>query len=83
MSNPLFSALNGSVSAGTPQGINNPMQMLNALRSDPVGVLRTRGLNIPNGMNNPQEIINHLLQSGQVPQGRYAQLLQNMQQLKK
>lgn len=83
MSNPLFSVLNGSVSAGTPQGITNPLQMLNALRNDPVGILRSCGMNIPDGMNNPQEIINHLLQSGQVPQTRYAQLLQNMQQLKK
>lgn len=83
MSNALFSALNGSVSAGVSQGNINAMQMLNALRSDPVSVLRSRGLNIPDGMNNPQQIINHLLQSGQVPQGRYQQLLQNMQQFKR
>lgn len=83
MSNPLFQTLNGSQSVSHAQGGMNPWQMLNALKSDPISVLRSRGLNIPDGMNNPQQIINHLLQSGQVPQGRYAQLLQNMQQLKK
>lgn len=76
MSNPLFSQLGGAV----PQ---NPMQMIQKLRSDPVGMLRSRGLQIPDGMNNPQQIINHLLQSGQVPQSRYAQVLQNMQQLRR
>lgn len=83
MSNPLFSILNGSQGTASPQGYNNPMQMLQALRNDPVGLLRGRGLNIPDGMTNPQQIINHLLQSGQVPQSKYAQLLQSMQQLKK
>lgn len=83
MANPLYNVLNGAQSAGTPQGITNPFQMLNALRTNPSAILRARGLNVPDGINNPQEIINHLLQSGQVPQSRYAQLLQNMQQLKK
>lgn len=76
MSNPLFSQLGGAV----PQ---NPIQMIQKLRSDPAGMLRSRGLQIPNGMNNPQQIINHLLQSGQVPQCRYAQVLQNLQQFKR
>lgn len=76
MSNPLFNQLGGAV----PQ---NPMQMIQKLRSDPVGMLRSRGLQIPDGMNNPRQIINHLLQSGQVPQSRYAQVLQNMQQLRR
>ena len=83
MSNPLFSILNGSQGGASPQGYNNPMQMLQALRSDPVGLLRGRGLNIPDGMTNPQQIINHLLQSGQVPQGRYQQALQMAQQFKR
>lgn len=83
MANPLYNVLNGSINAGTPQGITNPFQMLNALRTNPSAILRARGLNVPDGMSNPQEIVNHLLQSGQVPQARYAQLLQNMQQLKK
>ena len=83
MSNPLFSILNGSQGGVSPQGYNNPMQMLQALRNDPVGLLRGRGLNIPDGMTNPQQIINHLLQSGQVPQGRYQQALQMMLGMKR
>ena len=83
MSNPLYNALNGAQNAKNAQGYNNPMQMLAALKNDPSAVLRARGLNVPNGMNNPQEIIQHLLTSGQVPHGRYQQLLQNMQQFKR
>lgn len=83
MANPLYNALNGAQGASTQQGYNNPFQMLNALRSDPSAILRARGLNVPDGMRNPQEIINHLLQSGQVPQSRYVQVLQNMQQFKR
>lgn len=57
----------------------NPMQMLQQLQSDPGSFLRQAGLNVPNGMSNPQEIINHLLQSGQVSNGRYQQAMQMMQ----
>lgn len=53
----------------TPQQ-GNPMQMLSQLRNNPVGILRQAGFTVPDGMNNPQQIINHLLQSGQVNQGR-------------
>lgn len=48
----------------------NPMQMLSQLRSNPVGMLKQAGYNIPDGMTNPQQIINHLLNSGQINQGR-------------
>ena len=82
MSNPLFSILNGSQGAKSPQGNNNPMQTLQALRSDPVGLLRGRGLNIPDGMTNPQQIINHLLQTGQVGNAKYQQVLQMMGQVR-
>ena len=51
----------------------NPMQQL---RADPVGFAQKAGFNIPAGMNNPQQMIKYLLQSGQVPQARYAQAMQ-------
>lgn len=54
----------------------NQMQMLNQLRNDPVGVLKQSGYNIPAGMNNPRQIIQHLIQSGQVGNGRLAQIQQ-------
>ena len=54
----------------------NPMQMMQQLRQDPVGMLQRAGLNVPAGMNDPQQIIQHLMQSGQVSQQRYQQALQ-------
>lgn len=53
----------------------NPLQQL---KSNPVALLRQRGLSIPDGMNNPQQIIQHLVTSGQIPQSRYMQALQMM-----
>ena len=59
-----------------PQQPMNPMQRLQALKQNPSDVLKQAGLDIPQGMNNPQQIIQHLIQSGQVPQNRYAKVLQ-------
>ena len=59
----------------------NQMEMLNKLRNDPVGVLKQSGYNIPAGMNNPRQIIQHLIQSGQVPNGRLNQIQQMAQSL--
>lgn len=59
-------------------GQQNPMQMMQQLRQDPVGMLQRAGLNVPAGMTDPQQIINHLMQSGQVSQQRYQQALQMM-----
>jgi len=69
----------------TPQNAlpANPMQMMQKLRSDPVGFLRQSGMNIPAGMNDPQQIINHLMQSGQLPQGRLQQAMQMAQMMRK
>jgi len=58
-------------------GRSDPQQALSQLRSDPVSVLRQRGLNVPDGMNNPQQIINYLLQSGQISNPRL-QMAQRM-----
>lgn len=55
---------------------SNPMQMLQQLRSNPVGMLKQAGYNIPDGMNSPQQMVNHLIQSGQVPQARYQRVMQ-------
>ena len=59
----------------------NPMQMVQQLQSNPVGFLKNAGYNIPEGLNNPNQIIQHLLQSGQVTQGRYQQAVQRFQQM--
>lgn len=71
MSN-LFNSLNRQ-----PQQMN-PAQMVQQLKSDPVGFMKSRGINIPNGVDttNPQSIINGLIQSGQIGNGRYQQVMQ-------
>ena len=48
----------------------NPMQMMQQLRSNPAATLKQAGMNIPDGMNDPQQIVNHLLQSGQINNAR-------------
>lgn len=55
-----------------------PQEAMSQLQNDPAGVLKGVGLNIPSGMNNPQQIVQHLMQSGQVPQNRFAQAMQMM-----
>ena len=59
-----------------PQTNMNPMQKLQALKQNPSGMLQQAGFNVPQGITNPQQIIQHLIQSGQVPQNRYTQVLQ-------
>ena len=56
-------------------------QAMAQLQSDPAGVLGQIGLNIPAGMNDAQQIVQHLMQTGQVPQGRFAQAMQMMRQM--
>ncbi len=57
-------------------GQPNPMQALQQLRQNPAAMLRQKGLNIPDGMMNPQQIVQHLVQSGQVSNGRLQQVMQ-------
>lgn len=60
----------------------DPMQMLQSLKSDPVGFIRQMGYNVPQGidLHNPQSIINGLMQSRQIPQSAYSQGMQMMRQ---
>ena len=74
MSNPVFNALNGQ----QQPIMANLQNAISQLRANPAEILRQRGLNIPAGMNDPQQIIGHLLQSGQVSNGRLAQVQQMM-----
>ena len=72
MSNPLFSLLNGSAQPA----VLNMQNALAQLKANPSALIRQAGYNIPDGMNNPQDILNHLLQSGQINQGRLSQAQQ-------
>lgn len=62
---------------------NNPMQMLQQLRQNPVQVLRQAGLNIPDNLSDPNAIIQHLMNSGQISQQRYEQARQMAAQFKR
>ena len=65
-------------SLGHGQQQMTPQAVLQQMRANPAGVLKQAGFNVPQGMTNPQQIINHLVQSGQVPQGRLQQVMQMM-----
>lgn len=72
----LFDSLgNGNQNQG-PQA--KGQQALSELQRNPIGVLQQIGLIVPAGMTDPQQIVQHLLQTGQVPQGRLAQAMQMM-----
>lgn len=61
MSNPFFGALGGG---------NNPLTMLNQLKSNPLALLNKAGYNIPQNLNSPQQIIQYLMNSGQISQAQ-------------
>lgn len=64
----LFDSLGGTTAPTTAP--TNPIQMLSQLKGNPAQMLKQAGYSIPDGMNNPQQIVNHLLNSGQVNNGR-------------
>lgn len=64
--------------------MNNPMQMLQALKSNPVQFLMQRKFNIPaNVASDPTAILNHLLQTGQISQDQVNRAYQQMGQFKR
>ncbi len=74
MSNPLYQERMQN------SNFNNPMQMLTQLRSNPLQFVIQRGFNVPQNIgNDPNSIIQHLLNSGQVSQERYNQVVQMVQ----
>lgn len=63
--------------------MNNPMQMLQALKSNPIQFLMQRKLNVPANMaSDPNAIINHLLQTGQITQQQINAAYQQMGRLR-
>lgn len=64
--------------------MNNPMQMLQALKSNPVQFLLQRKFNVPSNIaSDPNAILNHLLQTGQVTQEAVNRAYQQMGQFKR
>ena len=74
MGNPLFSALGGGGSMG-------PMQLLQQLKTNPLGLLRQKGFNVPDTLTDPNGIIQYLMNSGQISQAQYNQARQMAQSI--
>ena len=57
-----------------PQQQASPIQQI---KSNPTDFLQKAGFNIPNGVDtsNPMAIINSLMQTGQIGNGRYQQVM--------
>lgn len=61
--------------------MNNPFQLLNALKSNPAAFLGQRGIQLPQGMNDPNQILNQLMQSGRFSQQQINQAYQQARQM--
>jgi hypothetical protein len=60
----------------------NNAQVQQNPRDAAMSLLKQHGIQIPQGMeNNPSAILNHLMQSGQIPQGRLNMAQQIMQRM--
>lgn len=60
----------------------NPMQMLQQLKSNPIQALKSAGFNVPDKLNNPNDIIQHLMNTGQLTQQRYNEVVKMAQQFR-
>lgn len=69
----LFDSLGSKQQQGTQM---TPQQAWSQFRQNPIAALKQVGLNVPDGMNDAQQIVQHLVQSGQLPQGRLQQVMQ-------
>lgn len=77
----IFNSLGSSSQPKEQPQQMNAQKAMAQLQSDPSGVLGQIGLNVPAGMNNAQQIVQHLIQTGQVSQGRLSQAMQMMGQM--
>lgn len=77
MPTPLYETLNKQNPVAPSQ---NPIATIQSavaqIKANPAQMLSQAGLKIPTGMTDPNQILNHLLQSGQINQGRLAQAQQ-------
>ena len=65
--------------------MNNPMQMLQVLRSNPMQMLQKAGFNLPQNVSvsDPNAIIQHLMNSGQVSQQQFERARQMAQMFRR
>ncbi len=69
--NPLFNAMSGL----------QPLQLLQQLKANPLGVLRRYGFNVPENITDPNAIAQYLMNSGQINQAQYNRARQMAQQV--
>lgn len=74
--NPLLKNNGQAQSAPDPQQMRAELQKaVDQVKSNPSAFLAKLGKNVPAGMNDSGAIMNHLMQSRQVPQSRYSQVM--------
>ncbi len=74
--------MNNPLVGGLPTQ-NNPFQMVQELRSNPIQFLQRAGYNVPSNLTDPNAIIQHLMKSGQISQERYNQAFRMAQQFRR
>ena len=61
--------------------MNNPLQLINQIKQNPMQFLTSKGLNVPQNIaNDPNAIIQHLMNNGQVSQDQYNQAIKMAEQ---
>lgn len=84
MSNPIFNALFGqrAIPQPSPQtnsGPGNIFQMAQKFKSNPVGFLLEKRMNVPSGISNdPNAMLNYLLSTKQISQSQIDEARQQM-----
>lgn len=58
------------------------IEQLNKIVKDPVGYVAQCGLNVPQNINTPDGIIQYLMNTGQISQQRYNQVMSFAKQFK-
>ena len=65
-----------------PRQMQQQMQQeVGQIKAHPGTYLKQHGFNIPDGMTDAKQITQYLLQSGQIPQGRYQAAMQMMSRM--
>ena len=75
---------NGPVRAAQKQMDPRQMQQeIQQLKAGPGKYLKARGFNVPDGMTDAGQITQYLLQSGQVGNGRYQQVMRMLGEMRR
>ncbi len=62
--------------------MNNPLQLLSELERNPIEFIIKRGFNLPNNIDtDPNAIIQHLMNTGQITQDQYNNVVKQAQNM--